>query len=122
MAFEYSISSEDGLVYIRFHNATDITEILKSIKEVVFDDEFRPEYKVLIEIQAHYVPIVDEMREFIRLLIQLRTQFKNKIAVAVTERMLREMTEAAKSYVHRKTDIQMELFDRAEDAYEWLNR
>jgi hypothetical protein len=99
---------------------TRLQEIIDCIKEVVFDEEFKPDFRILIEIQAHYIPTVTEIAQIAELIIQLQTQFRNKVALVVTEQFFNRMFGLAKKLIMRKSAIKIEVFHTVEEAMEWL--
>ncbi len=121
MAYTYTISQSQKLTHILFGGETYIEEILACIKEVVFDEQFQPDFKILIEIQAHYIPTIEELFKIADLITKLRTQFSNKVALSISERFLTTMMRSIVYKIKRETSLNIAVFDDKKKAFDWLN-
>lgn len=120
MAYSYTINQSDHLIHIIIDKITDIDEITDCIKEMVFNDMFTPDYPILIEIKAHYIPTVEELRQLADLIIKLETQFKNKVAISISERLLFSMVKLTVKQIAKFLPIEIEAFDNQKAAMDWL--
>lgn len=120
MAYSYKIIPEKKLIHILIQASTEFSEIVNCIKEVVFDERYHPDYKILIELRAHYIPTASEMKQIAKLIIGLEMQFKNKVALMVSEDFLNQMVRLAEYYITKRTELNLEVFSDSEESYSWL--
>ena len=120
MAYSYTIIPEKKLIHILIQASTEFSEIVHCIKEAVFDEQYQPDYKILIELRAHYIPTASEMKQIAKLIIGLEMQFRNKVALMVSEDFLNQMVHLAEYYITKRTAVNLEVFSDSDESYSWL--
>lgn len=122
MAYSYSISSENKLIHVKIQGTLQITEVLNGIKEATLDDQFQPDYKILVEVSdIQFRPTAAEMKQIAELIVELKLSFSKKVALMVPGTFINQMAKLAKYYIHQRTKIEIEVFDNMQDAVLWIN-
>ena len=117
--FDFELVEKDLLCKVIATGEIDFFESVSAMKYVANHPDFKPNYKVLVDLtEMNYHPSYDDLLGIVDSLKLMKDAFRNKIAL-VTQKKMSIVAKLVTIYCEL-AGMKMKSFTNFDDAYSWI--